>query len=77
MENGTNATEEGHTENFGWRKYERIFAFWKKNLPVDEVIILKVTVKNYGGENVDWIILAADRNNLEAVVNTVMNFMVP
>jgi hypothetical protein len=44
---------------------------------VDEVIILKVTVKNYGGENVDWIILAADRNNLEAVVNTVMNFMVP
>jgi hypothetical protein len=39
--------------------------------------IIKLNLREIGSEVVDWIHLAQDRDQLRAVVNTVMNLRVP
>jgi hypothetical protein len=57
-----------------WRKSGRKFTLWKsKRGWVDNI---KDERKALQWESVDWIRLTADRNNLEALVNTVMNLRV-
>jgi hypothetical protein len=47
------------------------------NLGVDGRIILRRDLKEICWENVDWIHLAQDRDQWQALVNTVMNLWVP
>jgi hypothetical protein len=46
------------------------------DLSIDERIILKWIFKKWVG-GIDWIELAQDRDRWRAVVNAVMNFLVP
>jgi hypothetical protein len=40
-------------------------------------ITLKMDIREIGWGGMDWIYLAQDRDQLRALVNTVMNFRVP
>jgi hypothetical protein len=40
-------------------------------------IISKLMFERFGGRGVDWIDLAQDRDRWRALVNTVMNLLVP
>jgi hypothetical protein len=40
-------------------------------------MISKCTLREKRRKGADWINLAQDRNNLQAVVNTIMNIQVP
>jgi len=44
---------------------------------IDEMIILKRILREIGCEDVGWIHLTQDRDQLRAVVNTVMNLRGP
>jgi hypothetical protein len=39
--------------------------------------IIKMDLREKGWDGVDWIILAQDRDQWRALVNTIMNFRVP
>jgi hypothetical protein len=55
-------------KNLKERTAWKIYAFWENNI--------KMCLKETGREGVDWILLAHDREYLQAVVSTVMNVQV-
>ena len=44
---------------------------------IDESIILRWIFRNWDGGGMDWIDLAQDRDRWQALVNEVMNLLVP
>jgi hypothetical protein len=48
-----------------------------KNLDVEGRIILKYILAKSGGRDMDWTHFTQDRDQLRALVNTIMNFLVP
>jgi len=66
--------DEKFIQNFGWktqreRPLRRPRNRWEHNIRLD--------LREIGGEGVDWIHLAQDRDQWAAVVNMVMNLQVP
>jgi hypothetical protein len=48
-----------------------------EDLDLDAIIILKPTLKQISWENVDWIILAKNKDEWGAVLNSVMKLHIP
>jgi hypothetical protein len=48
---------------------------WKTRASIEDFV--KIIVDVIAFEGVDWVYLAQDRVHLQAVVNTVMNLLVP
>jgi len=53
------------------------YNFWMKNLKGRDHMENLKDLKEIGWEGVDWILLAQNRDQWQAVVNTVMNLQVP
>jgi hypothetical protein len=53
------------------------YNFWMKNLKGRDHMENLKDLKEIGWEGVDWILLAQNRDQWQAVVNTVMNLRVP
>jgi hypothetical protein len=69
-----------------WERFEMHTIFWLENLKgrdhleglsVDRKIILEWMLGKWGGEDVDWMYLAWNRDQWQTLVNTVMNLQVP
>jgi hypothetical protein len=66
----------GHVARM-WRRGMHLGYWWESQKERDHWDNIKMDLRDIGWDGMDWIDLAQDRDQWGAIVNTVMNILVP